>query len=112
MPKSLSYVEIIWNSFQQIRIKNEAKFKFQGQSARSQSLFDIEFDLIEVNFSTHDPDFYNKPFQSHGDTQDTNTFKIFQFIIGNSICVKKFNFHNYALILKYRQKSLNSCCFD
>ena len=39
--------------------KNEAKFKFQGQSARSQSWFDLDFDLIEVNFITHEPDFYN-----------------------------------------------------
>ena len=26
--------------------KNEAKFKFQGQSARSQRWFDLEFDCI------------------------------------------------------------------
>ena len=32
--------------------KNEAKFKFQGQSARSQRWFDLDFDWIEVNFST------------------------------------------------------------
>ena len=38
--------------------KNESKFKFQGLSARSQSWFDIEFDLIEVNYSTLEPDFY------------------------------------------------------
>ena len=31
--------------------KNEAKFKFQGQSARSQRWFDLDFDWIEVNFS-------------------------------------------------------------
>ena len=38
--------------------KNEAKFKFQGQSARSQCWFDIDFDWIEVYFSTREPDFY------------------------------------------------------
>ena len=42
--------------------KNEAKFKFQGQSARSQRLFDLEFDLIEVNFSTREPGFYKETF--------------------------------------------------
>ena len=31
--------------------KNEAKFKFQGQSARSQIWFDLDFDWIEINFS-------------------------------------------------------------
>ena len=42
--------------------KNEAKFKFQGQSARSQRWFDIEFDWIKVNFSTRDSDFYENVF--------------------------------------------------
>ena len=32
--------------------KNEAKFKFQVQSTRSQQWFDLDFDCIEVNFST------------------------------------------------------------
>ena len=44
---------------------NEAKFKFQGQSARSQRWFDLEFDWIEVNFSTREPDLYKKRFHSH-----------------------------------------------
>ena len=38
--------------------KNEAKFKFQGQSARSQRWFDLDFYWIEVNFSTCEPSFY------------------------------------------------------
>ena len=38
--------------------KNEAKFKFQGQSARSQRWFDHDSDRIELNFSTSNPDFY------------------------------------------------------
>ena len=49
-------------------IKNEAKFKFQDQSVRSQQWFDIDFDWIEVNFCTREPDFYKKIFQSHDDT--------------------------------------------
>ena len=36
--------------------KNEAKFKFQGQYARSQRWFDLDFDWIEVKFSTSEPD--------------------------------------------------------
>ena len=43
--------------------KNESKFKFQAQSARSQHWFDINFDWLEFNFSTHEPDFYKKLFQ-------------------------------------------------
>ena len=42
--------------------KNEAKFKFQGQSARSQRWFDIDFDWIVVNFSTREPDFCKETF--------------------------------------------------
>ena len=91
------------------KIKNEAKFKFQGQSARSQRWFDIDFVYIEVNLSTHEPDLYKKTFQSHGDTQYINTFKFFQVPIGNSKCVESFKFQNDAPILKYCQKSLNRC---
>ena len=38
--------------------KNEAKFKFQGQSARSQIWFDLDLDWIEINFSSREPNFY------------------------------------------------------
>ena len=72
--------------------KNEAKFKFQGQSARSQQWFDLDLDQIEVNFSTRDPDFYKICFQSHDDTQDINTFKFFQVPIGNAKCAESFKF--------------------
>ena len=44
---------------------NESKFKFKGQSARSQLWFDVDLDWIEMNFSTLEPDFYKKLFQSH-----------------------------------------------
>ena len=90
--------------------KNEAKFKFQGQSAISQPWFDLEFDWIELNFSTRDTNFFKKPFQSHENTQDT--FKLFQVPIENSKYVETFKFHNDAPILKYCQKSLNSCFFS
>ena len=91
--------------------KNESKFKFQGQSAISQSWFDLDFDWIEVKFSTHEPYFCRKPFHIHNDTQDTNIFKFFQVLIENSKSVEIFKFHNDAPMLKYCQKSFNSCCF-
>ena len=92
--------------------KNESKFKFQGQSSRSQRWFDIDLDWIEVNFSTREPEFNRKFFQRHEDKQDTNTFQIFQAPIVNSKCAKKNKFHSDASMLKYRQKSLNSCFFS
>ena len=64
--------------------KNEGKFKFQSQSERSQRWFDLDFDWIEVNFITREPDFYYKLFQSHDGSQETNTFKSFQVPIGNT----------------------------
>ena len=70
------------------KVKNEAKLKFQGKSSRSQRWFDLEFYLIEVNFSTREPDLYKKLFQSHDVTQDINTFKRFKFPIGNAKCVE------------------------
>ena len=42
--------------------KNEDNFKFQGQSSRLQRWFDLDFDWIGVNFSTHEPDFYKNFF--------------------------------------------------
>ena len=42
--------------------KNEAKFKFPGQSARSQRWFDLDFDQIEKNIITREPEFYRKIF--------------------------------------------------
>ena len=39
------------------RNKNEAKSKFQGQSARSQTWFDLDLDWIVINFSSREPDF-------------------------------------------------------
>ena len=50
--------------------KNEAKSTFQCQFARPQRWFDLDLDWVEVNFSTLEPDFYKKLFQSHDNTQD------------------------------------------
>ena len=83
-----------------------------GQSAISRHWFDLDFGWVEVNFITCEPGFYKKTFQRHDNTQDTNTFKIFQVPIGNSKCMKKFKFHNDSPMLNYSRKSLNSCCLS
>ena len=80
--------------------KNESKFKFQRQSARSQLWFDINLDWIGMNFSTCEPDFYKKIFQSHDYKQDKDTFKTFQFPIGNEKVVKSFMFQKYAPVTR------------
>ena len=58
---------------------NESKFKFQGQSGRSRLWFDLDLDWININFSTSEPDFYKKLFQSHDNEQDTIHSKHFKF---------------------------------
>ena len=72
--------------------KTESKFKFQGQSARSQLWFDLNLDWIDINFSTREPDFYNKLFQSNDNKQDGDTFKTFQVPIGNAKVVNHLSF--------------------
>ena len=64
--------------------KTESKFKFQCQSARSKLWFDLYLDWIDIHFSTREPDFYKKLFQSHDNKQDEDTFKTFQVPIGNA----------------------------
>ena len=59
------------------RNRNKAKFKFQGQYEILQRWFDLDFDCIEVNFSTRETDFYRRIFQGHDDTQDINKFQTF-----------------------------------
>ena len=68
--------------------KNKVKIKFQGHSTRSQRWFKLDFDWIKVNFSTYEFKFYRKLFHNHDNTQDTNTFEIYQLSIGNSKCVE------------------------
>ena len=63
--------------------KNESTFNLQGQSSTSQHWFDIDIDWFGENFSTREPDFYRKIYQRHDKKQDTNTFKMFEFTIGN-----------------------------
>ena len=64
--------------------ENKDKFKFQGQYAGSQCWFDFDFDWIEENFSTHEPNFYKEIFQRHDETKDKNKFTMFLFPIGNA----------------------------
>ena len=56
--------------------------------------------------------YIKKLFQSHDDTQDTNTFKIFQVPIGDSKCVENYKFHNNDPMLKYGQKFFNCYSFS
>ena len=63
-----------------------------------------------MNFSTREPNFYKKLFQSHNDKQDKDTFKTFKVPIENSKVVKAFMFHKYAPILSYCKKRIRFKC--
>ena len=65
-----------------------------------------------MNFSTREPYFYKKLFQIHYNKQDKDTFKTFQVPIGNAKVVKSFMFQKDAPIIRYFQKTLNSCCLS
>ena len=59
--------------------KNEAKFKFQGQSERSQLWFDLELYWVEINFSYREPDFYKKLFKAMTIRKAIIRSKVFKF---------------------------------
>ena len=61
--------------------KNEAKFKFQGQSAISQRWFDPDFDWIEVSFSTRDPYYYSRVIEPFLFLFSAMNFKSFRLIM-------------------------------
>ena len=63
--------------------ENESTFKLQGKYSRLQHWFDIGIDWFGENFSTREPYFYRKIYQRNDKKQDTNTFKMFEFPIGN-----------------------------
>ena len=84
--------------------KNEAKFKFHGQSVRYQCWFDLDFNWIEEILAHVKLKFLYKIFQRHDKTQDTNKFKMFQVPIRNSKCVEEIMFHSKSSVLKHCQK--------
>ena len=92
--------------------KNGSKLKVQDQYAGSQLWFDLDLYWIGMNFSTREPGFYKKLFQSHDNEEETNTFKLFQVPIGNAKVLKSFVLHADATIIIFCQKTLNSCCFS
>ena len=94
------------------KIKNEAKFKFQGQSAISQHWFDLDFDWIDVNLSHANLIYIRNLFRAAMIHKIKIHIKYFKFQLKKSKCVETFKFHNDVPILKYCQKSLNSCCFS
>ena len=59
---------------------------------------------------THESDFYRKLYQNKFRGDDSITFQIFGVPIGNAKIARKIKFHIAAPLIKYQQKTYNSCC--
>ena len=61
---------------------------------------------------TREPDFYKKLYQANTRGDDTKTYQIFAVPIGNAKTTRKVQFHPAAPVIKYHQKTYNSCCLS
>ena len=58
------------------------------------------------------PYFYRKMYQTKFGGDDTKTFQMFGVPIGNAKIRRKVQFHPAAPVIKYHQKTYNSCCLS
>ena len=68
--------------------------------------------MVENHLKTCEPYFYKILYQTkfRGDT--THNYQKFGVPIGNAKMTKKVQFHTEAPLIKYHQKSSNSCCLS
>ena len=60
------------------------KYLFQEQSSRSKRWFDLDIEWVEEKFSTREPKFYKRLFQTNIEGQSGLTYPIFSVPIGNA----------------------------
>ena len=58
---------------------------------------------------TREPDFYRKLYQNKFRGDDTKTFQTFGVPIGNAKITRKIHFHPAEPLIKYHQRTSNSC---
>ena len=58
---------------------------------------------------THEPDLYRELYQTKF-RGDNTIFQMFGVPIGNAKITRKVQFHLAAPVMKYHQKTSNSCC--
>ena len=61
---------------------------------------------------TREPDYYKKLCQTKFRGDNTKTYQIFGVPIGNAKMTLKVQFHPELPLIKYHQKSSNSCCLS
>ena len=67
-----------------IEKENTKKYHFQGQSARSTSWFDLDYEWLEEKLCTREPDLYAKLYKMNTEVQDMEPYKIFVAQMGNT----------------------------
>ena len=85
------------------------KYNFQGKSERSIGWFDLDQEWLEEKFRTCELYFYENFIKIILDVQEKKTYPLFVVPIGNAK-INKLVFHPESPVLKYHQKSSNSCC--
>ena len=61
---------------------------------------------------TREPDLNRELYQTKFRGGDTKTFQIFGLPIGNAKIARNLQFHLAAPVMKYHQKTSNSCCLS
>ena len=61
---------------------------------------------------TREPYFYRKMYQTKFRGDDKKTFKMFGVPIGNAKITRKVLFRPASPLIKYHQKTYNSCCLS
>ena len=85
---------------------------FQGKSARSKHWFILDIEWVEENFSTIEPQFYKRLFQTNIEGQAVLIYPIFPVIFGNTNLTGKSEYDIQAQLVAYYHNAVNSCCFS
>ena len=90
--------------------KKNKEYNLQGQLSRSRRWFDLDHNRLKENFMPREPYFYRKMYQIKFMGDDKKISQIFGVPICNAKITRKLQFHPAAPLIKYHQKTYNSCC--
>ena len=74
--------------------------------------FDIDIDWVEETFSTIEPEFFKRLFETNIEDQAGITYYIFTVPIGNAKERGKIEYKIQAPLVAYYQNASNSCCLS
>ena len=85
---------------------------FQGHSTRFKHWVYIDIEWVEENFSTREPQFYNRLFQTNIEVKSGITYPVFTVPIGNSKEKGEIEYNLQDPLVAYNQNASNNCCFS